>query len=190
MKKFKGIVFDFNGTIIVDDDYHYLGWMRYAKDLGLTFTEQFYFDNMHGSTNELIGKRLYGGEIPAEVSNGFGLKKEEYYREMFRDNPPPMAKGFLELISFLKERGAEGIILDPRCKMELLEGETRRFESQSGYFSLFALEGEALLSVSGAKYNLSRHPLSPTCPLGVSNEGKGEVTVTVHSGRVLLVRED
>ena len=74
--------------------------------------------------------------------------------------------------------------------MELLEGETRRFESQSGYFSLFALEGEALLSVSGAKYNLSRHPLSTAFPLGVSNEGKGEVTVTVHSGRVLLVRED
>lgn len=110
MKKFKGIVFDFNGTIIVDDDYHYLGWMRYAKDLGLTFTEQFYFDNMHGSTNELIGKRLYGGEIPAEVSNGFGLKKEEYYREMFRDNPPPMANGFLELISFLKERGIPAAI--------------------------------------------------------------------------------
>jgi len=96
----------------------------------------------------------------------------------------------LQLLSFLKDQGAQGILVDPRCTVELLKEETRKFSSHSGYFSLFATEGEAELSVSGAKYNLSHRILSPSFPLGVSNEGQGEVTVTVHRGKVLLVRED
>ena len=103
MTKFKGIVFDFNGTIIVDDDYHYLGWVRYAKELGLEMSEDFYYKNMHGSTNNLIWSLFYDGEIPPEQQGVFGQPKEVYYREQFKENPPPSAKGFLELLSFLKE---------------------------------------------------------------------------------------
>lgn len=105
MKKFKGIIFDFNGTIIVDDDYHYLGWVRYAKELGLEMTEDFYYKNMHGSTNNLIWTLFYGTPIPPEQNGVFGQPKEIYYREMFKENPPPMANGAKELISYLKENG-------------------------------------------------------------------------------------
>ena len=51
MKKFKGIIFDFNGTLILDDEYHLKGWQKYCKELGVPLTDEYYFDNMHGSTN-------------------------------------------------------------------------------------------------------------------------------------------
>lgn len=105
MKKFKGIIFDFNGTLILDDNMHLEGWKRYTKELGVPMTDEFYFDNMHGSTNNLIYKLFYGEEIPKELDGVFGQPKEIYYREQFRENPPPMANGAKELIAFLKEKG-------------------------------------------------------------------------------------
>jgi len=95
----------------------------------------------------------------------------------------------LQTLSFLAEQQAEGSLLDEHCTVGLLlPGEHRlSFSPNQTYFSLFAWEGEAELSVFGANYPLNRATISPTFPLGVSNEAKGEVTVSVHKGKVLLV---
>ena len=103
MKKFKGIIFDFNGTLILDDEYHLKGWQKYCKELGVPLTDEYYFDNMHGSTNNRIYGLFYNKEIPPELDGVFGQPKEVYYREMFKENPPKMANGFSELYEFLKE---------------------------------------------------------------------------------------
>ena len=59
MKKFKGIIFDFNGTVIKDDEFHLRAWQKHAASFGKGFTEETYFARMHGSTNDLIYKENY-----------------------------------------------------------------------------------------------------------------------------------
>ena len=57
-------------------------------------------------------------------------------------------------------------------------------------FSLFAVGGEATVSIRGAKYPLTRAVLSPEYPLGVSNALAGRAEVEVHTGCVLIFFEN
>lgn len=95
----------------------------------------------------------------------------------------------LQLLSFLEKEGAEGTLLSESSTVKLLSEGTYYFNFKGGYFSLFAFEGGASVSVSGAKYPLEEKLLVPFFPLGVSNEGTKSTKITVHSGKVLLVRE-
>ena len=104
MKKFKGIIFDFNGTVITDDEFHLRAWRKHVASFGIEFTDETYFACMHGSTNDLIYKNVFGKEVPPEDKMTVGLEKEEFYREFMRQKPAPFAGGFLELLTFLKER--------------------------------------------------------------------------------------
>ena len=95
----------------------------------------------------------------------------------------------LNNLLFLRENDARGVILDQNCRAELLAPGKNRFTQSGGYFSLFALGGEAALSIAGARYEGEKIALSPSSSLGVSNEPRGETVITLLSGTVLLVRE-
>lgn len=62
-------------------------------------------------------------------------------------------------------------------------------ESFSGYISLFATGGNVSnLNVTGLKYNLSDYTLTPSFPIGVSNEFCGrKSSITFSSGTLLMV---
>ena len=70
------------------------------------------------------------------------------------------------------------------------EGETVGLSESGGYFSLFAAGDEAVVSVSGAKYEGESITLSRAFPLGVSNETKGKTSVAVKRGEAFLVVEE
>ena len=59
MDKFKGIIFDFNGTLVLDDELHFRAWQRHAKELGVELSAETYYGRIHGSTNELAYEVLY-----------------------------------------------------------------------------------------------------------------------------------
>lgn len=95
----------------------------------------------------------------------------------------------LQTLSFLAEHGAEGAIVAPRATITLLEKGDHTYDFTGGFFSLFSLETGAEVSVTGARYPLSHTALTPAFPLGVSNEGSQNTRITIHHGKVLLVRE-
>ena len=96
----------------------------------------------------------------------------------------------LQCLSYIAKRGGTGVIADRRCTVRLLSaGEEFRFSGKEGYFSLFSWEGDATVSVTGAKYEAERLTIPFAATLGVSNEPRGECSVTVHDGTVLFVRE-
>ena len=97
----------------------------------------------------------------------------------------------LRCLSYIAERGGEGEIADENCTVRLiLPGKTYRFSGNSGYFSLFPLEeGNAVVSVSGAKYEVENAAIPFSSTLGASNEPRGECAITVHEGKVLFVRD-
>ena len=98
----------------------------------------------------------------------------------------------LQTLSYIDSRGGVGMILDDDCTVTVLSRENHpkfHIRGDDGYFSLFALGEDAEVSISSAKYESDSVRISPSFPLGVSNEPRGDCLVTVRSGRVLLVSE-
>ncbi len=95
----------------------------------------------------------------------------------------------LQVLSFLAQNGAEGILIDEHYSVSLLTHGTYSFDFTGGYFSLFDFSGTGLVSVTGAKYPLTRAALPPHQTLGISNEGTKNTLIEVHEGSFYLIRE-
>lgn len=95
----------------------------------------------------------------------------------------------LQVLAFLAQNGAEGVLVDEHYTVSLLTEGVHSFDFTGGYFSLFDFTGTGLVSVSGAKYPLSRASLPAHLTLGTSNEGTKETVIEVHKGAFYLVRE-
>lgn len=90
----------------------------------------------------------------------------------------------------LKRNGKNGILYGDRSEVLIAVDETITIPKNDGYLSVFALSECAEVSLAGVKYQIERHTLVNTFPLGVSNEITEDFAqVTVHSGEVLIVLE-
>ena len=102
--KYKGIICDFNGTLLFDSEKHLEAWREYSKQLrGTPFTDEEMRDYMFGRTNEDIIAYAIGKKPDPELVNKLGLEKEAVYREMCRkegDNLKlaPHAEEFLDFL--------------------------------------------------------------------------------------------
>lgn len=98
----------------------------------------------------------------------------------------------LQLLRQLADWGASGTLYGDGCSVTLLREQTVRFpETQSGFFSLFAVGGNAVVSEKNTLYELTEETITPSYPLGVSNEFCGkEAEITVFQGDVLLILEE
>ena len=87
--------------------------------------------------------------------------------------------------------GVEAIILDSQNRIRLIDGEThlKKEEAYGKYFSVFPLGQEVHeFSISGAKYPLHKHTLTPYDSLCVSNQiSDDEVTIDFTTGTVILM---
>ena len=83
MHKFKGIIFDFNGTLFWDSQKHLEAWREYSKKLrGTAFTDEEMQKYMFGRTNEDIIKYLIGKQPDRALVEKCQNEKEAIYREM------------------------------------------------------------------------------------------------------------
>ncbi|MBQ7377343.1 MAG: thiamine diphosphokinase [Clostridia bacterium] len=62
--------------------------------------------------------------------------------------------------------------------------------SAGALFSVFAVSGDATVSIRGAKYPLERGVLSPEYPLGISNALDARTEIEVHTGCALIFFEN
>lgn len=87
--------------------------------------------------------------------------------------------------------GINAQILDTRNRIRLIGGDTvlKKSEMYGSYFSVFPLGGEIYgFNISGAKYPLRNHTLTPYDSLCVSNQIEGdEGKITFSRGTVILM---
>lgn len=103
---YKGIIFDFNGTLFWDSAKHKQAWIDYSTRLrGTPFTEEELVKYMFGRTNEEIIKYAIGKQPSAEMVEKYGQEKEAVYRQMCRDDKENfhLGKGVEKFLNFLKE---------------------------------------------------------------------------------------
>lgn len=106
MSKFKGIIFDFNGTLFWDSAKHKQAWREYSKILrGTPFTDEEMVKYMFGRTNEIIIKYAIGKQPDPQTVEKYGQEKEALYRQMCLDDKQNfhLAPGAEEFLDFLKQ---------------------------------------------------------------------------------------
>lgn len=111
--QYKGIIFDFNGTLFWDSEKHLEAWREYSKRLrGTAFSDDEMREYMFGRTNlDIISYAI--GETPTpELVDALGKEKEALYRDMCRKDAEntvlaPYAEDFLD---WLKENNIQRTI--------------------------------------------------------------------------------
>ena len=103
---YKGVIFDFNGTLYWDSAKHKQAWREFSKILrGTPFSDEEMVKYMFGRTNEHIIKYAIGKQPTTEMVEKYGQEKEEFYRQMClkdRENFH-LAQGAEKFLDFLKE---------------------------------------------------------------------------------------
>ena len=92
---------------------------------------------------------------------------------------------------YLHNHGKSAVLVDDYCKMEVVDGEVT-ITDDCEFFSLLNISGEENeISIENAKFPLIHGSITPEYQYAVSNEvlpGK-TAKITLHKGRVLLVRD-
>ncbi len=101
----KAFLFDLNGTMIDDMQYHTIAWHKIlTEDLGAQITVEETKAQMYGKNSELLD-RVFGKEyFTAERTLEISLEKERRYQEAFR----PHLRLITGLDQFLKQAKQQG----------------------------------------------------------------------------------
>lgn len=104
--EYKGVIFDFNGTLFWDSKLHLEAWREFSKRLrDHAFTDEEMRDYMFGRTNEDIIAYLIGKRPSAAMVNEFAEEKEAVYRKMCLENPAEfhLAPYAVDFLNYLKK---------------------------------------------------------------------------------------
>lgn len=103
---YKGIIFDFNGTLFFDSEKHLEAWREFSKRVRPNpFTDDEMREHMFGRTNKEILTYLMGKTPSKELVDSLGREKESVYRDMCRKDykNTVLAPGAEKFLDFLKE---------------------------------------------------------------------------------------
>ncbi|HLO58682.1 MAG TPA: HAD family phosphatase [Bacteroidales bacterium] len=101
--KLKGVVFDFNGTLLWDTPLHNKAWDVFLQRYHLKMTDDEKDKRIHGRNNELIFRDIFNKSLTSEEILNFVEEKESIYRDICREVKIDLAPGARELIAFLKD---------------------------------------------------------------------------------------
>lgn len=103
----KGILFDFNGTLFFDSDFHMEAFRRTLRSYGKPIpTDDYMIRNIFGRTNETIYLENIDPNGTPEDIKSFANQKESQYRSFCLENPKDFhfTEGACELLDYLKEK--------------------------------------------------------------------------------------
>ncbi len=105
--QYKGIIFDFNGTLFFDSKKHLEAWREYSRIIrGEAFTDDEMREHMFGRTNEDIIAYAIQKRPTPEMVEKYGQEKEALYREMCKKDPENfhLAPGAVDFLNFLTKQ--------------------------------------------------------------------------------------
>ena len=102
----KAVIFDFNGTMFFDSDFHEKAWNITAENLigrPLTLNEM---NDIMGRSNEFILEYIFKRKPTKQEVDEIGYQKEELYRKLVLQSTPKksLAEGVTDILDGLKEK--------------------------------------------------------------------------------------
>lgn len=102
--KIQGVIFDFNGTLLFDSDYHFLTFQQLKKEItGSDLTLEEMESKYSGKPNVEIFKEMSQGSFSKEECERYSQKKECLYRELLKKSDASLCDGAEEMFSLLNE---------------------------------------------------------------------------------------
>ena len=94
----------------------------------------------------------------------------------------------LQTLLYLEAQGALGYLFGKRQIATVVSNDILHIPANQGTVSVFAMGGDAVVTIKGLQYEGDDIVLSPNFPLGVSNHGIGKkATITVTEGTILVI---
>ena len=97
------VIFDMDGVIIHNNDWHLKSWLLFARQLGMDLTEEEFPARVFGKTNEQILEIAFPQASPGQLQ-AWSLEKEALYREMYAPHFQ-LATGLFPFLENLKTAG-------------------------------------------------------------------------------------
>ncbi len=99
---FSGILFDFNGTMVMDSEVNRNAWAALALEAwNLRLTEEALSRVIIGNNNLTIITEFAGKVLPEQESTALSERKEQIYRNLTRQNELNLMEGLAELLDEL-----------------------------------------------------------------------------------------
>jgi beta-phosphoglucomutase len=96
-------IFDLNGTLVDDLEFHFRAWRALGERLGKTLDDAF-LQSINGLKNEDILPMLIGRPVDRAELRALEHEKEEHYRTLYRPHLAPV-RGAIALIERMKREG-------------------------------------------------------------------------------------
>lgn len=107
----KGVIFDFNGTLLWDTQLHNTAWDNFFKAHGFLLSDEEKHKRLHGRLNSEILTELFDNKLTEEEVQRYALEKEyEYQRLCMEFNGFSLAEGVVELFEKLRESDIPHVI--------------------------------------------------------------------------------
>lgn len=92
-----GLIFDMDGVIIDNHQYHFLAWKKMCEKYGKPLDHESYRDHLNGRTLSEVVEYIFNEPMPKEKVREIGLEKEKIYRELYQPyiQPTPGLLGFI-----------------------------------------------------------------------------------------------
>jgi beta-phosphoglucomutase len=106
MKGKKAIIFDMDGTMVDNMDFHIDAWLQYLEKRDKAMTKEAFLKVLHGTMKEII-HRIFDERFEDAEIDAMRREKEGLYRSLYREHIRPIAG----LQDFLEEQRANGVLI-------------------------------------------------------------------------------
>ena len=101
---FRGVVFDFNGTLLWDTGLHNRAWDCFLDSHHISLTDAQKNRIIHGKNNNMILDTLFNRKLSQAEQVQYVLQKEGIYQELYLANEIGYAPGAVNFMEYLKEQ--------------------------------------------------------------------------------------
>lgn len=101
----RGVIFDFNGTMVFDEKFHVSAWRKLISDkTGYEITDEEYQDNCQGIHADVIIKRYFKQKMgDFEIAELINEKEENYRRLCIESGKFKLVEGLEDFLNALKK---------------------------------------------------------------------------------------